>query len=255
LPARGSRPRKTPGHGHPCRRWLRIKQSTGTVSTMLARRSASSNAPGLWHFGIGFHFTSAPTFFALRHKVAQHDFCCLALGSSMSPSDTPRELAAFYQRNRENALRTRADCGVEPLANLPAMYANSSCWWVAVGMGQDMVSFAPITQGRTMHLLFWAVEPRAVPHVPCTLAKEPMCIMLPCTRHRFSALGTFSLEETQVLRQLSSCQHRQIMCGHACKPVVVFPTAQRFILPHKTQAVGAETLVGPMVISTPMQKS
>lgn len=45
-------------------------------------------------------------------------------------------------------------------------YANSLCWWVAVGMGQNMVSFAPITLGRTMSLLFCEVQLSPLPRVP-----------------------------------------------------------------------------------------
>lgn len=58
----------------------------GAVGTALPGRSASMNAPQPWRFGMGSRFPSAPSFlFALRHGAAQGGFCCLALGSSMSP--------------------------------------------------------------------------------------------------------------------------------------------------------------------------
>lgn len=33
----------------------------------------------------------------------------------------------------------------EPLAGLVPPYANTPCWWVCVGMGQDVVSFVLVT--------------------------------------------------------------------------------------------------------------
>lgn len=80
-------------------------------------------------------------------------------------------------------------------------------------------------------------------------------ITLPCTRHRSSALGALSLEETQVLLQSSATQRRQIVCGRAQRPAALFASARTFILPHKTHAVSAELPAGPRVTTTPMWRS